>query len=100
MEPESEVVSFRNDSFAKTEAKYEDVHSLVIRRSNQKLQTLPPPPPPPFPGNPGHLTISCARGVGNLTAKAFLGVGNSTFARVGWAKLSRKCPVFFGRRSR
>ena len=29
--------------------------------------------------NPGHLTIFCARGVGNLT-----------FAWVGWGKLNRK----------
>ena len=30
--------------------------------------------------NPGHLTISCARGVGNLT-----------FTWVGWGKLKQKC---------
>ena len=51
---------------------------------------------------PGHLTIFCARGVGNLTGKAFPGVGNLTFAWVGWGKLNRKCQVsngfFFGRR--
>ena len=37
--------------------------------------------------NPGHLTIFCARGVGNLTGKAFPRVGNLTFAWVGWGKL-------------
>ena len=30
--------------------------------------------------NPGHLTISCGRGVGNLT-----------FTWVGWGKLKQKC---------
>ena len=39
-----------------------------------KLQHAPPPPPP------GHLTISCAWGVGNLT-----------FTSVGWGKLNQKC---------
>ena len=37
-----------------------------------KLQHPPPPPPR---ANPGHLTIFCARGVGNLTGKAFPGWG-------------------------
>ena len=36
--------------------------------------------PRPPRANPGHLTIFCARGVGNLTGKAFPGVGNLTFA--------------------
>ena len=58
--------------------------------------------PPPPRANPGHLTIFCARGVGNLTGKSFPGVGNLTFAWVGWGKLNRKCQVsngfFFGRR--
>ena len=35
---------------------------------------------PPPRANPGHLTTSCARGVGNLT-----------FTRVGWGKLNQKC---------
>ena len=35
--------------------------------------------PPPWE-NPGHLTISCARGVGNLT-----------FTWVGWGKLNQNC---------
>ena len=42
----------------------------------------PPPPPPPSRANPRHLTIFCARGVGNLTDKAFPGVGNLTLP--GW----------------
>ena len=44
-----------------------------------KLQHPPPPPPR---ANPRHLTIFCARGVGNLTDKAFPGVGNLTLP--GW----------------
>ena len=36
--------------------------------------------PPPPGQTPGHLTISCARGVGNLT-----------FTRVGWGKLNQRC---------
>ena len=43
--------------------------------------TLQHPPPPPR-ANPGHLTIFCARGVGNLT-----------FGHVKWGKLNRKCQV-------
>ena len=42
-----------------------------------KTSTSSPPPPPV---NPGHLTISFAWGVGNLT-----------FAWVGWGKLNQKC---------
>ena len=67
-----------------------------MRRSNRNFN-IPPPR-----ANPGHLTIFCARGVGNLTGKSFPGVGNLTFAWVGWGKLNRKCQVsngfFFGRR--
>ena len=52
---------------------------VIMRRSNRNF-------------NFGHLTIFCARGVGNLT-----------LASVGWGKLNRKCQVsnefFFGRRS-
>ena len=71
---------------------------LVIRLAlhyapiKSKLQHPPPPPQ----ANPGHLTIFCARGVGNLTGKAFPGVGNLTFAWVGWGKLNRKCQVSNG----
>ena len=36
-------------------------------------------PPPPW-ASPGHLTTSCARGVGSLT-----------FTWVGWGKLNQKC---------
>ena len=35
--------------------------------------------------NPGHLTTSCARGVGNLT-----------FTSVGWRKLNQKCQASSG----
>ena len=50
----------------------------------------PFPPPPPLPqANPGHVTVFCARGVGNLTSSC-----------VGWGNLNRKCQVsnvfFFG----
>ena len=38
--------------------------------------------PTPPSGNPGHLTIFCVRGVGNLT-----------FVCVRWGKLNRKCQV-------
>ena len=48
---------------------------------------------PPPRANPGHLTTFCAWGVGNLTGKAFLGVGNLTFAWVGWGKLNRKFQI-------
>lgn len=34
--------------------------------------------------NTWHLTITCARGVGNLTCRAFPREGNLTFSRVGW----------------
>lgn len=34
--------------------------------------------------NTWHLTITCARGVGNLTLRAFPREGNLTFSRVGW----------------
>ena len=60
-----------------------------MRRSNRNFN-IPPR------ANPGHLTIFCARGVGNLTGKAFPGVGNLTFAWVGWGKLNRKCQVSNG----
>ena len=52
-----------------------------MRRSNRNFN-IPPPPPPR--ANPGHLTIFCARGVGNLTDKAFPGVGNLTLP--GWVE--------------
>ena len=40
----------------------------------------------PLPrANPGHLTTSCARGVGNLT-----------FTSVGWGKLNQKCQASSG----
>ena len=45
-----------------------------MRRSNRNFN-IPPPR-----ANPGHLTTSCARGVGNLT-----------FTWVGWGKLNQKC---------
>ena len=57
-----------------------------------ETSTTSPPPPPFLPtggANPRHLTIFCARGVGNLT-----------FACVRWGKLNRKCQVstdFFSR---
>ena len=35
----------------------------------------------------------CARGVGNLTGKAFRGVGNLNFVWLGWGKLNRRCQV-------
>ena len=41
--------------------------------------------PPPLP-YPGQLTIVCARGVGNLT-----------FACLGWGQLNRKCQDLFSR---
>ena len=46
-----------------------------MHRSNQNFNS-----PPPSQANDGHLTISCARGVGNLT-----------FTWVGWGKLNQKC---------
>ena len=77
--------------------RYRSTYRLFMRRSNRNFN-IPPPR-----ANPGHLTIFCARGVGNLTGKAFPGVGNLTFAWVGWGKLNWKCQVsngfFFGRRS-
>ena len=61
----------------------------LLRRSNRNFKIPPPPPgklqnspPPPPRANHGHLTILCARGVGNLT-----------FACMGWGKLNRKCEV-------
>ena len=44
-----------------------------------QIETSTSPPPR---ANPGYLTIFCARGVGNLTDKAFPGVGNLTLP--GW----------------
>ena len=51
----------------------------IMRRStrNFNIPTLPSHPSRP---NPGQLTILYARGVGNLTGKAFSGVGNLTFS--------------------
>ena len=54
----------------------------LLRRSNRNFNPRLPPPPPPSRANQGHLTILCARGVGNLT-----------FACLGWGKLNRKCEV-------
>ena len=45
--------------------------------------------------NPGHLTIFCARGLGNLICKAFQ--GDLTFAWVWWGKLNQNCQFFFFR---
>ena len=39
---------------------------------------------PPPRANTWHLTITCARGVGNLTRRAFPREGNLTFSRLGW----------------
>ena len=50
---------------------------FLMRRSNRNFNNPPPPP-----ANPGHLT-----------GEAFPGVGNLTFASVGWGKLDRKCQV-------
>ena len=47
-----------------------------MHRSNRNFNITPPTPR----ANPGHLTISCARGVGNLT-----------FTWLGWGKLNQKC---------
>ena len=69
------------------------VRGLVFAFAPIKSKLQHPPPPRE---NPGHLTIFCARGVGNLTGKAFPGVGNLTFAWVGWGKLNRKCQVSNG----
>ena len=49
-----------------------------------QIETSTSPPPPPR-ANPGHLTTSCARGVGNLT-----------FTSVGWGKLNQKCQASSG----
>ena len=68
----------------------------VVRLCADQIETSTSPPgqtPGKPRANPGHLTIFCARGVGNLTGKAFLGVGNLTFAWVGWGKLNLKCQV-------
>ena len=65
-----------NDSLCH-EFDYRKLHFryLVMHRSNRNFN-IPPR------ANPGHLTISCARGVGNLT-----------FTSVGWGKLNQKCQV-------
>lgn len=47
-----------------------------MTKSNQNFNTPPG-------GKPGHLTILCARGLGNLTGKAFQGVGNLFLGGVG-----------------
>ena len=65
---------------------HEDRNSLALCSDKMETST-------PFPrANPGHLTILCARGVGNLT-----------FACVGWGKLNQKNQVsndfFFEHRS-
>ena len=46
-----------------------------MHRSNRNFNI-----PPTSRANPGHLTISYAQGVGNLT-----------FTSVGWGKLNQKC---------
>ena len=46
---------------------------MIMHRSNRNFNI-------PRRANPGHLTISCALGVGNLT-----------FTWVGWGRLNQKC---------
>ena len=53
----------------------------TVSRSVAPIKSKLQHPPPPR-ANPGHLTIFFARGVGNLTDKAFPGVGNLTLP--GW----------------
>ena len=63
-------------------------HKIGPTLCADQIETSTSPPPPPQ-ANPGHLTIF-------LTGKAFPGVGNLTFAWVGWGKLNRKCQVSNG----
>ena len=48
------------------------IFDLIMRRLNRNVN---PPPSPSSRASPGHLTIFCALGVGNLICKAFSGVG-------------------------
>ena len=75
------------------------VFLILMRRSNRNFNILPR-------ANPGHLTISCARGVGNfilpranpghLTISCARGVGNLTVTSVEWGKLNQKCQASSG----
>ena len=49
---------------------------LITDNASIKSKLQHPPPR----ANPGHLTTSCSRGVGNLI-----------FTSVGWGKLNQKC---------
>ena len=51
------------------------IFRIFMRGSNRNFNI-----PPPLRANPGHLTTSCARGVGNLT-----------FTWVGSGKFNQKC---------
>ena len=55
---------------------------LITDNASIKSKLQHPPPPR---ANPGHLTTSCSRGVGNLT-----------FTSVGWGKLNQKCQASSG----
>ena len=54
---------------------------LALSFMRRLIQNFKIPPPR---ANTWHLTITCARGVGNLTRRAFPREGNLTFSRVGW----------------
>ena len=55
----------------------------IMRRSNRNFNIPPTPPPPPTPpGKPRAFDYFLCPGVGNLTGKAFQGVGNLTLP--GW----------------
>ena len=79
---------FRNCIYAEffNHEEMENAHTLFLEKcfimgiSNRNFNI--PTPPPPSRAKPGHLTIFCARGEGNLT-----------FACVGWGKLNRKGEV-------
>ena len=65
--------------------------SVLYAPIKSKLQHVPPPP---SRANLGHLTIFCARGMGNLTGKAFCGVGNLTFVFGGVGKIEPEVSGF------
>ena len=83
-------LSFKTDRLIKTTSIPKPFSKVLAGYAPIKSKLQHPPPPR---ANPGHLTTFCARGVGNLTGKAFPGVGNLTFAWVGWGKLNRKFQI-------
>ena len=69
---------------------WDDMGTRIMRRSNRNFNI-----PPPLRANPGHLTIFCARGVGNFICKAFLGMGIWPLPGCGGENSTKGVSFFF-----